>query len=421
MKYPTKSLSIILCLAFLGLSCAHVQKNKSQLEPGEPDFNTFAVSTEMEIGKAWPIINQAPRGAFVSVGGERSFRLFSMSDNATVLYLLDISPRVLRFATINRELLRAKTLKEYKNLRFDADFSAWQKLQKGQQVEHLLSADDFSWWKREVDPFAKDRYTLPEMLNKYESDILYQDYLRFYQGFKRLFTHVGPTEQKEIQKLIMKDNIKYIEKRVMKSGIILDFSLSELEAWREKLPFACFTSEYLKNPGPQLDIASIINFKLGNYLFDEKLYKMLHHASVNKHIYIKQLNLADNDMLNSFIESLKSKGETVALLDLNNTYRKEYIGDPDYMKIVAAFASVAHDDSILLAMSNVLNFMCTQYSSYFGFRYSLLKTLPKDFPFGRYLEVLPGKVINHMDQKLYSLYQLPPYFTNWQDLPAQKI
>ena len=406
-----------LCVAFFVISCAHVQKTNKNWEPNEPSFNTFAVSTEMEIGKAWPIINKAPRGAYISVGAERSFRGYSMYAYPTSLYILDISERVLRFATINRELLRAKDLKTYRNLRFESDFNAWQLLQKNHKVEHILSLDDFAWWQQEVrNVFAADRYTLPEMLNRYETDVIHRDFLKFYEAFKALFKSLGPQEQKEMAKLIIEEPLDKLEKRLAKSGIKAQFSLTELQKWRERYNsgVGCFKTEYIKTPGTALDVASVINFQHGNYLFDKTLYKRLHEAAINKRIYIKLLNLSLHEDLMGFIQHLESVGDRIGLLDLNNTYFKEYIGDPGYMKAIAAFAKLASNDSILLAMSNVQDLGCAQFQSYFGFRYSLLKLLPKDFSWGAYISSLPKNIITHMDQKLYSPEHLPPHFTTWQ-------
>jgi len=411
----------ILIFLLLFTSCAHVIKQKAKAEAGEPEFSTFAVSTEMEIGKAWPIIEKAPKGVFISVGSERSFRGFSMDKNATALYVLDISPKVLRFATINRELFLAPDLQAYRNLRFDSDFSAWQRLQNGRKVEHLLSQDDFSWWQNNVrDVYVKDRYNLPEMLNRYETDTNYQEYIKFYKGFKNLFTKVGPKEQQEIAKIILKEPLENIKKRLTKANIKLPFSLDELQAWRERGKDECY-DQYLKHPGFACDVASIINFKLGNYLFDEVLYKRLHKAAVNKKIFIYQVNLAEDAELLLFLDKIKAAKENISVLDLDNTYFQDYIGDPKYMKIVNAFSQFSTDNSILLAMSNISEFMCTQFQSYFGFRYSLIRSLESSFPFGSYIESLPGKIVAHMDQKLYDLNNLPPYWPTWPELLPEKF
>src|SRR5690348_8198239 len=57
----------------------------------EPEFQVFYTSTEMQIHRAKPIIDQAPEGLYVTVGADRGFRAASLSSKATHLLLLDIS------------------------------------------------------------------------------------------------------------------------------------------------------------------------------------------------------------------------------------------------------------------------------------------------------------------------------------------
>jgi len=44
-----------------------------------------------------------------------------------------------------------------------------------------------------------------------------------------------------------------------------------------------------------------------------------------------------------------------------------------------------------------------------------------NFPFGSYIDSLPEKIVVHMDQKLYDLNNLPPYWPTWLELLPEKI
>jgi len=90
------------------------------------DSEVFPISTEMQIGKIKNLLDRAPKGLFLTVGGERAFRGASMFDGLEYLIIFDISPIIIRFNQINIELLRAPN-KETKTLRWDANFAEWKK------------------------------------------------------------------------------------------------------------------------------------------------------------------------------------------------------------------------------------------------------------------------------------------------------
>lgn len=118
-------------------------------ESKEPDFGSFQVSTELDMGKAALILQDAPGDLYVSVGADRSFRGAAMA-NASGLLVVDMSPNVLRFGLINRELLRAKTLSDYQWLRYAADYAGWQRFQAMHPGRRTLSEGDFKWWHVQV-------------------------------------------------------------------------------------------------------------------------------------------------------------------------------------------------------------------------------------------------------------------------------
>ena len=78
----------------LDLTSQHLWKLENQSIPKQdPDFRTFGISTEIEIWKLLPILDVAPAGAYVSVGGERSFRAASLFEGVSSLVILDVSPK----------------------------------------------------------------------------------------------------------------------------------------------------------------------------------------------------------------------------------------------------------------------------------------------------------------------------------------
>ncbi len=105
------------------------------------------LGTEVEIFSAKSLIEKAPAGLYLSVGGERSFRGASMS-NATGLVIMDYSRPVLQFARINRELLKADDLQQYLHLRFDATYKEWKKFQKNSKKQTSLTQQDYDAWKK---------------------------------------------------------------------------------------------------------------------------------------------------------------------------------------------------------------------------------------------------------------------------------
>src|SRR4051794_37240411 len=76
----------------------------------EPKFRVFYTSTEMQISRAKPILDQAPEGLYVTVGADRGFRAASLSSKVTHLLLLDVSSRIVRYNKLNIELLKATSL-----------------------------------------------------------------------------------------------------------------------------------------------------------------------------------------------------------------------------------------------------------------------------------------------------------------------
>lgn len=160
------------------------------------DNKIFPISTEFQIGKIKHMIEQAPPGVLISVGSERSFRSASMMPQVTHVYLLDISPEIIRFNRINIALLKAPTRQVYCRLRWEASYEEWKNL------DSLLTSEDFKWWQAYVRDLEKMIYPLPEALNKLKGLPYAQKFIKmrekllaFYQAWKRKDTPTYPEKQ----------------------------------------------------------------------------------------------------------------------------------------------------------------------------------------------------------------------------------
>ncbi|MGN6669937.1 MAG: hypothetical protein ACTHJ4_00140 [Candidatus Nucleicultricaceae bacterium] len=110
-QYKVVFLMLALFLVLTSYSLMAVERNK-----------VFPVSTEFQIGKIKPIVEHAPKGIYISVGSERSFRGASMIPHVTKVYLLDLSPEIIRFNTINMQLLKAESRSIYRHLRWESSY-----------------------------------------------------------------------------------------------------------------------------------------------------------------------------------------------------------------------------------------------------------------------------------------------------------
>lgn len=368
----SKSLCFLVLFCSL-LSCVHAKSSwlstyEHESHPQEePGYETFAVSTEMEIGKAWPILKEAPAGAFISVGAERSFRGASMAERTTELIVIDVSPRVIRFTQINRQLLKTKTLAQYRSLRFDAPVSEW--------ISAGLTQDDFSWWDENVRHFDNKPFPYAEMFNRFETDT-------FYQRFKRKGS--DPQESDWWKKLTTKE-------------------------------YGCYAN-WDHDPGLVFDFASIVDFKTGNYLFDEALYEKLHRLAIHDKIHAVYLNLSDLDTVKNFVDSLYKDGSRIAVLDLDNANLDNFLGDDRYKKTVNQFLAAGQSNSILLVMVNYARVACSRFQTYVGFQFDFVKDWPKDFGLTSYEKALPKVILPLMNGKLYSSSTLPPYWSSFDQI-----
>ena len=355
-------------------------QNKITLGSTEPDFNVFVISTEMIIGRARPIIEKAPQGLYVTVGSERGFRGASMAPNTTHLLLLDISPAIIRFNRINTELLKAPNLSEYKRLRWTSSAEEWTQF-KNKLKKHSfkvgLNEDDFTWWEQNVRDLKNFTYPIPELLNHFGRD-----------------TFV--------------DQFHAINKRMKEKE---DLTPEESAWWKKHLGTSekpGYIAPWVKDGTTAIDMGSVIDFKSGNYLYDEKLYNNLHSLAIKDRIASIRMNLSDQDHVSQLVKSITRSKLKLSVLDLDNSFYEAYLGQKVYRTLVESFLAVGQPQSILMMMQNYKNFGSSQFQTYIGFRFSNVKKWPEKFLIQDFFSTLPEDLLDLISGRLYEEWEMPP-------------
>ena len=292
----------------------------------------FPLSTEIQIGKLQHFLIDAPKGIYLTVGGERGFKAASMMPNITELWLVDISDEILKFNQINAELLKSPDRLKYLNLRWEANFETWQ----NQKLK--LSQEDFNWWEQHIRDLDKLDYPLPEYLNK----------------------------------------------------------------WNKTPP--------CPNNKAKLDLAKIIDYKHGNYLFNDKLYAKINQLALNNKIRLKKINLEKKEEVEILKAELTKNQLKISILDLNNLYFSGYIGEKNYLELVKSLLPYGESDAILIAMSNYKKIACAQFQFYLGFTFGQIKKWPPEFKMQYFIDSIPENIIDLIEGRLYREADILPYF-----------
>jgi len=297
--------------------------------PFKEAFRVFPISSEIQIAKIKPMIESAPAGLYLTVGGERGFKAASMMPQITAVYLLDVSDTIIKFNLINRELLKAPSRKEYLNLRWQASFKGWKKYKNIQ-----LSPEDFQWWQQTVRNIQDMPYALPEYLNRYQ-----------------------------------------------KSPACTDKDVPDKER--------------------QVNLANILNFKAGSYLFDDQLYQRIHKLAINDKIWVSKINLANSAELKKLLKYLKDKDLKIGVLDLNNLFFETYLNQYVYFKVVQEFLPYGFQTSILLTMWNYKRYACADHQIYLAFDFNQIKRWKKDFKIQDFFRSIDTEAFDLIDGHVY--------------------
>ena len=125
------------------------------LEDFGPPDKSYVVPNETFTHKLAPIVKDAPKGVYISVGTERGFIGASLAENTSHLLLLDRDPRVVFFNRMNAALLdlakEADPL-DYLKLRLSASHDEWLAALKARPhlsgtAAMLQSRANWEWWR----------------------------------------------------------------------------------------------------------------------------------------------------------------------------------------------------------------------------------------------------------------------------------
>jgi hypothetical protein len=370
------------------------------------DNKPFLISTEFQIGKIKHMVEQAPEGIYISVGSERSFRGISMAPHMTHAYLLDLAPEIIRFNKINIELLKAPTRKEYLHLRWESPYADWKKLKLN------LTSDDFEWWKKNVRNLENMAYPLPEALNRYHS---YPYAKRFVEMRGKLISFYQTWKSKETPELSEKqfiesstfNQIKDVGKRLTIPVTITQKEWHWWTAYGRNKKLDC-PKVWLENPEQAVDLGQVVDYKTGNYLFEDTLYQRLHHFATNGLITTMKIDLSDDAQLEKFLALLKKQKAPLSVLDLDNLYFEEYIGDIKYKEIVEKFLPFGKDESLLIVMSNYKDYACGQFQAYIGFTFENIHHWPAYFFLQSFFDTLPKPLTELINGRVYEKDETPP-------------
>jgi|GEM_PF-1607776 len=362
------------------------------------DSKVFPVSTEMQIGRIKTLVDRAPKGIFLTVGGERAFRGASMFEGIEHLIIFDISPEIIRFNTINRELLKAPSKEDYKRLRWEGAFTEWQKISK------TLTEDDFKWWDDHVRNIKG--YDLPESLNRYGQGN------RFIKVRKKLLA-VFPEVSKKFNNYdkVFLEYVTWPDIENLQKNSNDPLTKEEFEWFeKERESSSSCIQKFIDNPSQAIDWGQVIDYKSGNYLFDEKLYQRLHKLVLENKVTVVQLDLAKQEGIDLLVSHIKKQQSKLAIVDLDNLYRYSYMGEEKFRNALSALLCLGADNSILILMSNYIDYPCAEFSIYVGFTFENIRYWPQVPFFEVFINSLPHDVLPLINGRLYEGKDELPFY-----------
>ncbi len=290
----------------------------------------------------------APEGVLLTVGSERGFRAASMMPKITYLILLDYSDEIIHYNVINSQLLKAKTRQEYLTLRWHADFQDWQA------------------FKSEI-----------EQKNNTKINLTQEDFNWWLQKVRD--TNAMPYKLPE-----------YLN-RYNKSPECTDKGISKKEK--------------------KINLGEILDYKTGNYLFYDNLYNHLHQLAIENRIFTAKIDLLAKSQVNKLIDYLTQNKLTISVLDFDNLYYKDYLGQKAYYQVVNDLLPLGNNDSILISMGNYKNYACGQFQIYIGFTFEHVKQWKQDFKMQDFFDSFPNEVNDLINGRLYEGNEKLPVFS----------
>lgn len=368
--------------------------------PSKTDWATFIVSTEMSLKMAEPVLRQAPSGLYIGVGTDRALNGAALSQNVTHFLAIDYDAKIVRFHKINFELLKAKTLTQYRKLRWDADFSAWQEFSKKNKNALKLTKEDYEWWVVHVrDIFAVGNVRF-DYINHFKRDVYYENFVKIY---KDIAAHEKSTGT-PLKALYTADDFTVWEKEGLK------LSKEDWQWWHRfivKPDFftATYGKSWLDAPTVAFDLPSFKDIKSSSYILDENLYQKLHKLAIAKKMAACQMDIRNNEHVQKLSQAILKSKLKIGVLDLDNTYMSGYMGTSTaYEDMLKALLPHGSQKAILLAMA-----FGNEQEFYFGFTFENIKNWPKEFRISKLSEEVPGNTLAYLNGRLFSGTDLPKW------------
>ncbi|MES2212295.1 MAG: hypothetical protein V4490_04065 [Pseudomonadota bacterium] len=354
----------------------------------------FPISTEMEIGKLQPMLMRAPKGVYVTTGGERAFRGAAMFQGAEHVVIVDNAPEIIRFAKINTILLKAKNKEEYKDLRWMSSFETWSKLSA------QLTKEDFEWWSNNIRTIKN--YSLPEELNRYGVMIYQRKFLEIREKLRIVFSNplrekFNNNEQVYLANVSWSDVAEHA--KINDTLALTEEELSWLTRERERRD-SC-ARLLIGESNQAVDLGQVLDYRTGNYLFDDVLYARLHQLALAGKIVVSQLDFTKESDVEKLVQNIKNTKKSLAVLDLNNLFQYDYIGEARFHKVVDTLLPLGGADSLLILMSNYKEYACAQFQVYLGFTFENARSWPKGIFLDSFISNLPQPAYPLIDGRVY--------------------
>jgi hypothetical protein len=159
-----------------------------------------------------------------------------------------------------------------------------------------------------------------------------------------------------------------------------------------------------------LDLAKIIDYKHGNYLFSDNLYARIHQLALTNKIYTAKIDLNNPTQVQELATKLNQQKSRLSILDLNNLYLSNYIGEEKYIEIIKQLLPYGQSDSILITMSNYKKLACAKFQFYLGFTFGQVKQWPNDFKMQYFIDSIPEEIVDLIEGRLYTTEDRLPTF-----------
>ncbi len=351
------------------------------------DSEVFPISTEVQIGKIRNILDKAPKGIYLTVGGERAFRGSSMHEGIEHLIVIDISPAIIRYNKINIELLKSSNKEDYKDLRWNSDFLMWKK------ISATLTEEDFKWWNENIRNIKG--YILPESLNKYGSS-------NKYLNIRTKLLSIYPLISKKFnnREKIFLNNVTWSDIQAIHPSTTLTKEEFEWFDVERKNPESC-VQKFIEEPSTAIEWGQVVDYRSGNYLFDDKLYNRLHNLALANKITVLESDMTKQEGITLVTKTIQKIGVNLAVTDLDNLYLYDYMGEEKFRTALSQLAGLTTKDSILILMNNYKSYPCAQFSIYIGFTFEHIKSWPQEPFFDALINSIPEEVQALMNGRLY--------------------